>query len=370
MNLHYLCGKIHLCYYVCMEETILPVQIVDLFCGVGGLTRGLINSGLNVTDGFDIDGTCQYSYEHNNTSAFHQENIRDMTGAEIIECYDEDATRILVGCAPCQPFSQMRFKMGNDNQNDEKYNLLTEFGRMVCAVQPTIVSMENVPQIRDTNVYSDFLKMLKELGYSVSAEVVFCPDYGISQTRRRFVLLASRLGDISLIKPTHKNKHVTIRNVIEDLPQIGAGEIHPNDPLHRSARLSEKNIRRIQASVPGGTWLDWPEALRCECHKKDSGRTYSSVYGRLSWDQIGPTITTQFYAYGTGRHGHPEQDRGLSLREGALLQTFPVDYDFINPDVPFCFRDIARHIGNAVPVRLGEIIGQSINNHLEMHNII
>ena len=347
----------------------MPVQVVDLFCGVGGLTRGLINSGLNVTDGFDIDDTCRYSYEHNNTSVFHQENIRNMTGQEIIKCYNPDTVRILVGCAPCQPFSQMRFKMGSNNQLDEKYNLLTEFGRMIKEVHPTIVSMENVPQIQDTNVYQGFLNVLNNLGYSVSAGVVYCPDYGISQTRRRFVLLASLLGDIDLIEPTHQHENVTIRNVIADLPEIVAGETDQNDPLHRAARLSERNIERIQASVPGGTWMDWPEELRCECHRRDTGRTYSSVYGRLSWDQIGPTITTQFYAYGTGRHGHPEQDRGLSLREGALLQTFPVDYDFIDPAVPFCFRDIARQIGNAVPVRLGEIIGQSIINHLTEHNL-
>jgi len=347
----------------------LPAQVVDLFCGVGGLTHGLINSGLNVTDGYDIDNTCHYAYEHNNTSHFHNENIRDMNGTEINECYDDDVVKILVGCAPCQPFSQMRFKMGKNNQTDEKYNLLIEFGRMIEVVQPTIVSMENVPQIKGTNVYNEFYALLTRLGYNISAQVVFCPDYGISQTRRRFVLLASQLGDITLIPPTHDRNQVTIEQVIRNLPELAAGEIDANDELHRSARLSDKNLERIRASRPGGTWLDWPENLRCECHKKASGRTYSSVYGRLSWDQIGPTITTQFYAYGTGRHGHPNQDRGLSLREGALLQTFPPEYDFIDPDVPFCFRDVARHIGNAVPVRLGEIIGQSIINHLVNFNI-
>ena len=153
------------------------------------------------------------------------------------------------------------------------------------------------------------------------------------------------------------------------MPQIAAGQIDENDPLHRSSALNEKNLRRIQASVPGGTWRDWDEELRCECHKKTSGRTYGSVYGRMSWDAIGPTITTQFYNYGTGRFGHPEQDRALSLREGALLQTFPVDYDFINPDVRFVLSDVARHIGNAVPVRLGEVIGESIINHLEENDI-
>jgi len=292
-----------------------------------------------------------------------------MNGTEINECYDDDVVKILVGCAPCQPFSQMRFKMGKNNQTDEKYNLLIEFGRMIEVVQPTIVSMENVPQIKGTNVYNEFYALLTRLGYNISAQVVFCPDYGISQTRRRFVLLASQLGDITLIPPTHDRNQVTIEQVIRNLPELAAGEIDANDELHRSARLSDKNLERIRASRPGGTWLDWPENLRCECHKKASGRTYSSVYGRLSWDQIGPTITTQFYAYGTGRHGHPNQDRGLSLREGALLQTFPPEYDFIDPDVPFCFRDVARHIGNAVPVRLGEIIGQSIINHLVNFNI-
>lgn len=347
----------------------MPSQVVDLFCGVGGLTRGLINSGLNVTDGFDIDTTCKYAYEHNNDAHFHNENIRNMDGNEIINCYDNDVTRILVGCAPCQPFSQMRFKMGKTNNEDEKYNLLTEFGRMIEAVHPTVVSMENVPQIRTTSIYSDFYNLLERLGYHISAKVVYCPDYGISQTRRRFVLLASLLGNIDLIDPTHNRQDVVIRDFIEGLPEIGAGETDVNDPLHRSARLSELNLRRIRASVQGGTWHDWPEDLRCECHKKDTGQTYSSVYGRLSWNQIGPTITTQFYAYGTGRHGHPDQDRALSLREGALLQTFPANYDFINPDVTFCFRDIARHIGNAVPVRLGEVIGQSIIHHLNNHNV-
>ena len=154
---------------------------------------------------------------------------------------------------------------------------------------------------------------------------------------------------------------------IYDLPEIPAGGVCETDPLHRSAALSAINLERIQASIPGGTWRDWPENLRCACHLKNSGQTYSSVYGRMTWDQIGPTITTQFYSYGTGRYGHPEQDRALSLREGALLQTFPEDYDFIDPAHPFVFRDVARHIGNAVPVRLGEIIGQTIINHLHEH---
>lgn len=347
----------------------MPVQVIDLFCGIGGLTRGLLDAGLNVIAGYDIDPTCQYTYETNNDINYHIQNVRELTGNDINALYDNETIKILVGCAPCQPFSQMRFKLGKANVNDEKYNLLLEFGRLIQEVQPTIVSMENVPQIKKTNIFRQFVNILDEQGYHHTDGIVYCPDYGIPQTRRRYVLVGSRLGHIELIPPTHNRNEVCIQNYIGDLPHIRAGEVDPNDPLHRAASLSPINLERIRHSVPGGTWKDWPENLRCACHLKKSGQTYASVYGRLSWEQIGPTITTQFYNYGTGRYGHPDQDRALSLREGAILQTFPPNYDFINPNRRFVFNDIARHIGNAVPVRLGEVIGQTIVRHLVEHNI-
>lgn len=347
----------------------MPVQVVDLFCGIGGLTCGLIRAGLDVVAGFDIDPTCQYAYEHNNHVPYHLRNIREVPAEEVGELYNDDTVKVLVGCAPCQPFSQMRFKMGRANANDNKYNLLLEFGRIIKEIRPDIVSMENVPQIRETDVYREFVAILEQNGYGYDAQVIFCPNYGIPQTRRRFVLIASRHGEIRLIAPTHNPQDVHVMDYIADLPVLEAGQIDPNDPLHRASALSPINLQRIQASVPGGTWHDWPEELRCACHRKQSGTTYASVYGRMTWEQIGPTITTQFYNYGTGRFGHPQQDRALSIREGALLQTFPRDYDFIDPERDFVIRDIARHIGNAVPVRLGEIVGQSIIRHLHEHEI-
>lgn len=347
----------------------MPAEIIDLFCGIGGLTRGLIDSGLNVIAGFDIDPTCQYTYVHNNNVPYHMQNVREIHAADLNEIYTENVTKILVGCAPCQPFSQMRFKMGKSNTKDEKYNLLLEYGRLIDEIKPTIISMENVPQIRETKVYKRFIRILRKNKYLISERVVYCPDYGIPQSRRRFVLIGSLLGPIELIAPTHNREDVKVRDYIGNLSHIEAGGIDPNDALHRSAALSERNLQRIRASRPGGTWRDWPEELRCPCHRKNSGKTYSSVYGRMSWDSIGPTVTTQFYSFGTGRYGHPEQDRALSLREGAMLQTFPQNYDFIDPNREFVFRDIARHIGNAVPVRLGEIIGLSIINHLRYHGI-
>ena len=226
--------------------------------------------------------------------------------------------------------------------------------------------MENVPEIRNTKVFKSFVELLRKNGYYTDGgQVVYCPDYGIPQNRHRFVLLASLQGEIHLLPPTHERSKVSIRPFIEGLPRVAAGETCPTDHLHRAAMLSELNLKRIKASVPGGTWRDWPEELRCECHKRATGQTYTSVYGRMSWDKIGSTMTTQFICYGTGRYGHPEQDRALTLREGALLQTFPKDYEFFPSDVTeYNMRDVARHIGNAVPVRLGEVIGRSINTHL------
>ena len=269
----------------------MPFEVVDLFCGVGGLTCGLKQAGLNVVAGFDNDKTCEFTYVTNNKTAFHCRNIREVNGEEINACYADGTEKILVGCAPCQPFSTMSYKRFKDSSRelDEKYDLLSEFERLVKEVNPVIVSMENVPEIRNSNVFKSFVAALHEQGYYTDGgQVVYCPDYGIPQNRHRFVLLASRLGEIHLLPPTHDRKKVTIRSAIENLPKVAAGKTCPTDHLHRAASLSPLNLQRIQASVPGGTWKDWPEELRCKCHRQDSGQTYTSVYGRMTWDKIGP----------------------------------------------------------------------------------
>ena len=347
----------------------MKIEVVDLFCGVGGLTCGLLQSGLNVKAGFDIEKTCKYPYEFNNKAKFYEKDIRKVTAEDINKCYSKNAIKVLAGCAPCQPFSQMSFKYQNNEktkrENDKRYDLLLEFGRLVKEVQPDIVSMENVPKIRETYVFEEFLKILKNNGYYVDYKVVYCPDYGIPQNRRRFLLLAAKDGKIKLLDKTHsKENYVTVRETIGKLPKVACGEICSTDILHQTAQLSEINLKRIKLSKPGGSWRDWPEELRCKCHQKDSGQTYTSVYGRMEWDKISPTMTTQFYCYGTGRYGHPEQNRALTLREGALIQTFPIDYQFTEPGKKFTLKDIAREIGNAVPVKLGEVIGESIKQYL------
>ena len=142
-----------------------------------------------------------------------------------------------------------------------------------------------------------------------------------------------------------------------------------SDPLHRASALSPLNLRRISLTPAGGGWKDWPEELRLDCHKKDSGKSYGSVYGRISWNNPSPTMTTQCNGLGNGRFGHPDQNRAISLREAALFQTFPQEYEFFDPNTKINFGNLARHIGNAVPVRLGEMIAQSIRRHLEAHPV-
>jgi len=352
-------------------------SVIDLFCGIGGLTHGLRLAGLNVIAGIDVDSSCKYAYEHNNANAqFISVDVAALHPEKVAALYPENALRVLVGCAPCQPFSKYtkRYRKGeqkggreNDEwQRDNKWKLLYSFSNIVRHVLPDIVSMENVPELADEQVFADFHNALVQLGYSVSYGVVFCPEYGVPQNRRRLVLLASRLGELKLVEPLYnESNYPTVRGCIGGLPRIAAGAKYQGDVMHSAARLSSINLRRIRSSVPGGTWRDWNDNLKLKCHKKSSGKTYPSIYGRMCWDSPSPTITTQFYGYGNGRFGHPEQDRALTLREGALLQSFPPDYEFVDPDQGFNRRQVGVHIGNAVPVELGRAIGKSVLNHIE-----
>ena len=339
---------------------------VDLFCGAGGLTHGFILEGISVEAGIDLDPACRYSYEKNNDAFFIERDITDMESEEVASLFDDGKIRILAGCAPCQPFST--YSQRYDTRSDHKWGLLYEFGRLARDLRPDIVTMENVPSVERHEVFEDFVLELEECGYHVWHDVVECARYGVPQTRRRMVLLASLHGPIRMIDPTHP-KPKTVRQAIGRLRPLQAGESAPRDRLHVASALSEKNLARIRASKPGGTWRDWPEHLIAECHRTDTGRTYPSVYGRMEWDKPAPTMTTQCFGYGNGRFGHPEQDRAISLREAAILQSFPRNYEFVSPGEPVQFTPIGRMIGNAVPVALAKAVARSIVEHLEEFGI-
>lgn len=338
---------------------------IDLFCGIGGLTNGLIESGIDVLAGFDIDSTCKYAYETNNDATFYDTDISKLSGDILLKLFPENSIKVLVGCAPCQPFSNHTRKIKNRNQ-DSKWGLLYEFGRLIEEVNPEIVSMENVAQIKKEQVFQDFIDLLTRNNYKIFKKIIRTADYGVPQSRRRMVVLASKIDKIEMIEPSYaKSDYVTVIETIGEMKSLLDGETSEEDKLHRVSKLNEKNKRRIQNSKPGGTWRDWPKELIANCHNKNEGKTYPSVYGRMKWDKIAPTITTQFYNFGTGRFGHPEQDRALSLREGALLQTFPSEYKFIDPEKKISFRKLGVHIGNAVPPKLGYAIGKSILKQVE-----
>ena len=347
-----------------MKEKIKKIESIDLFCGIGGLTYGLQKSGINVIAGIDNDETCRYAYETNNKLPFINADIVEYSPNDIKKLYSKNAVKVLVGCAPCQPFSSHTFK-NKSKVHDNRWDLLTYFGKIIDKTLPEIVSMENVRGIVKTDVFRKFLNVLEKNNYYVDYKVVHIPDYGAPQNRNRLILLASRLEEIKIPEPTHtKDTYITVRNIIKKLQPIKVGQTSKNDSLHKAKNLSETNLHRIKQSKPNGTWHDWDRKLLPACYKKESGQTYTSVYGRMGWDGVSPTITTQFFNYGSGRFGHPTQNRALSLREGALLQTFPEDYDFGEVKN---MTTISRHIGNAVPPLLGEVIGKTIKKHLSKY---
>lgn len=336
------------------------ISAVDLFCGVGGLTHGLIRGGVKVVAGVDVDGYCRFPYEVNNRAKFMEEDVAKISPLAVKKLLNKAKLTMLAGCAPCQPFSTYS-RSGPKAGKNSDWELVAAFGRLVRQVKPDFVTMENVPQLADHPVFEEFLGELN--GYHVEWSIVECAAIGIPQTRKRMVLLASSLGPDGLSIPAAKREVRTVRQTINALTPLDAGEADPNDPLHVACRLSPTNIKRIKASLPGGTWRDWPRALRAACHRKETGETYPSVYGRMEWDAPAPTITTQCFGYGNGRFGHPEQHRAITLREAAMLQTFPADYVFLKPGEKALFSRLGRLIGNAVPVRLGEAVAQTFISH-------
>lgn len=340
------------------------IVAVDLFCGVGGLTCGLRQAEIGVRAGFDVDESCEFAYEKNNEGAeFFPKDIAEMSAKDILPHFAGAEFTALVGCAPCQPFSMLRENRREKGrvQSDERWGLLNDFAKLVRKTKPDIVSMENVPGLRRQPVYADFIRTLQECGYHADGDfggIVNCADYGVPQARKRLVVLASRRGKIKLLPPSHR-EHGLAGECFDKM----RGKSERDDPAHISYNLTATNKKRIKASKPGGSWRDWRKGLAVPCHG-ERGHNFTSPYGRMSNDAPAPTITTQFCFYSCGRFGHPDEDRAITVREGALLQSFPADYEFFAAGVRPRINKLARHIGNAVPPALGYAIGESIVSHL------
>lgn len=336
------------------------MKAIDFFCGAGGLTRGLLDAGIKVVAGIDIDEQCKETYEQNNPGAkFIGADIRDFQIEDIQlaakACRLDEM--LFSACAPCQPFSQQR----KTAPSKRDARLLLEFGRIVRDARPAFVLVENVTGLAKVKGYSSFkrfLNILDSCDYNFTHEVLDAKSFGVPQNRRRLVLLASREKRISLPKPrfgSPSRPYRTVADAISHFPSLEAGEIHPNVKNHEAAFLDPINLERL-ANTPhnGGDRREWPKHLWLECHKgKYQGHT--DVYGRMFWDQPAPALTSKCNSISNGRYGHPEQDRAITLREAAALQSFPDGYEFFGSNL-----HIARQIGNAVPVLLAEALGKQI----------
>ena len=312
--------------------------------------------------GIDLDPTCRYPFEANIGSPYIEGDVRDVGAAHLEPLWADGTFKLLAGCAPCQPFSP--YRKGRDTSDEADWSLLAEFGRIVNEVEPDLVTIENVPRMSSAAVFQDFVSSLEGRGYEVDWKSCRAADYGLPQTRRRLVLLASKLGPIKVpsgrLRPS---EYRTVRQAIGKLPELIAGGSDEKDPLHKCRGLSDLNLERIRASKPGGTWEQWPSRLLSPCHKKSSGSTFRNVYARMNWDEPAPTITTLSHNFGTGRFGHPVQDRAISLREAAMLQGFPRKYEFVRPKEKVALTRVGRLIGNAVPPPLAKAIGREAVRH-------
>ena len=347
----------------------VTVQVYDFFAGCGGATCGFQDAGMTISFALDHDADARESFKANFPDAhFEFADIRE-ANLEAIRTRVEAARPYPVlfsGCAPCQPFSKQNTKRPSLDQ-DERVPLLTNFADLVVRCRPDLVFVENVPGLQkldsESQPFGGFLSRLGAAGYEVDYRPIRLAKYGIPQSRRRLVLVASCHGAIRLPDETHgpgtpNERYATVRDWISHFPAIRAGDAHEEVPNHRAADLSDRNLARVKATPEGGGNQDWPEHLKLECHKRLSG--YSDAYGRMSWDAPASGLTTRCTSYSNGRFGHPAQDRAISVREAASLQTFPEDFIFKGS-----MASMARQIGNAVPVRLAKLIGQQFVEHLK-----
>jgi DNA (cytosine-5)-methyltransferase 1 len=334
---------------------------IDFFCGAGGLTRGFLNAGISVVLGIDMDERCRETYEKNNHPArFLAADIRDLKLKDIKRFIPDSSGEglLLAACAPCQPFTKLKQRKGHGNQA----TLLGEFSRFVEGLWPRQVFIENVPglcKVSGFSTYKRFRQMLADWGYECCEGVLDAKAYGVPQTRRRLALIAIKGIKPTLPPATHGLNllpYETVENAISSYPTIKAGKTHPDIPNHQASALSPINLRRIQHTPrDGGDRRDWPRHLKLKCHTNGhSGHT--DVYGRMWWKRPAPALTCRCNSLSNGRYGHPAQDRAISLREAASLQSFNDAYIFYGSSK----NHLAAQIGNAVPVKLAEAIGKHI----------
>ncbi|MFW5871796.1 MAG: DNA cytosine methyltransferase [bacterium] len=337
------------------------LKAVDFFCSIGGVSLGFKQAGIEVLGGIDIDKTCKDTYEKNIEAKFLPADVSNLDKKEVGKFFRirrNQKNLIFVGCSPCQYYSNIKT---DKTKSCNTRLLLEDFQEFVDYYRPGYVFIENVPGL-DKNPESPlgkFKTFLKENDYAFDDNVLNAKYFGVPQNRRRYVLVATRVKSEVKLPVGNKKNVKTVKDAIGDpikFPPIKHGSTDNSGFLHSSARLSPANLKRIKSTPHnGGGRLDWKDKnLQPACYKNHDGHT--DVYGRMYWDKPSPTITTRFVSYSNGRYGHPEQDRAISLREGATLQSFPEDFIFYSKSQ----GTVAKMIGNAVPPILAKKIVQSL----------
>ena len=333
---------------------------IDLFAGAGGLTVGMHMAGFQTKAAVEIEPAAVKAYElnHPNSKVFPK-NIKEIDMKEIKEILGNEPLHLLAGCPPCQGFSSMRRLNKKQSVRDDRNSLVLEFLRFVKELKPLTIMMENVPGLVNYYLFKQVVKELKELGYNPKVEVVNVKDYGVPQRRKRLVMVGSLLGNLEVAKVDVPK--ATVREAIGGLPDIEEA----SDPVHKIVANHIPRIQEMISEIPkdGGSRKDLPEHRILECHKKENVG-FHDVYGRLKWDDYSSTITGGCLNPSKGRFLHPEENRCITAREAALLQTFPEDYKF---PVDITKTAVALLIGNALPPKFSYYQSLNIRNHIEEH---
>ncbi len=344
-----------------MGKNVKKLTAIDLFSGCGGLTLGLKQAGFKVTGAVEIDSLAAETYSKNHPEVkLWERDIRELSGSEILKELNmkKGELDLLAGCPPCQGFSSMRTLNGGKRNRDKRNDLVFDYLRLVKALLPKAVMMENVPALSENIRMDVFKKELEALGYNFNGTplVLNTADYGVPQRRRRMILVCSRVGKIDL--PQGDASKVSVRKTIGDLPRPGK----TGDPLHDFKENRSPRIAKMISLVPkdGGSRMDLPIEFHLPCHKRFP-QGFKDVYGRMSWDEVSPTITGGCISPSKGRFLHPSQNRSITLREAALLQTFPQNYYF---SLGRGRQGVALMIGNALPPTFIERHASAIRDSL------
>ena len=354
----------------------MSLTAIDAFAGAGGLTVGLKRAGFRVVAAVELESHAFATYKANHPEVrCIKQDIATVSGPALFESAATDRIDLLAGCPPCQGFTSLTAKY--KDKEDPRNKLVLEMARLTEETLPRAIMMENVPRLtqKGEHLYRQLRDRLETLGYQLTEDTLQVADYGVPQFRRRFVLLGGLGFGIPLPDTTHSGSPKealapwrTVRDAIEGmpspmtLPQAKArGNIERSD-WHVVRQLSVNNIERIKAAKAGEPWTQIPERLRPPCHR--GGYVgFTNVYGRMQWDQPAPTITGGCTTLSKGRFGHPEEDRTISVREAALIQTFPQDYRL---DTPY-MDHVCNMIGNALPCDFAEAISRQCALHLRHH---